>query len=59
MNLSNDILHSDIVYAPPGNAYSNTFNTCMNNFTAQQSSFGHNMAGGMNMKKQKKKFMIY
>jgi hypothetical protein len=56
MNLSNDIVHSQIVSAPPGNAYSNTINPSMANFTANQSSFGQNMSGGgsINLKKQKK-----
>lgn len=56
MNLSNDIVHTQIVSAPPGNAYSNVVNSCMKNFMTQQSSFGQNMSGGgkINYKKQKK-----
>lgn len=56
MNLSNDIVHTQIVSAPPGSAYSNVFNPCMKNFMTQQSSFGQNMSGGgkINYKKQKK-----
>tara|TARA_B110000003_G_scaffold275778_1_gene319440 strand:+ start:4381 stop:4653 length:273 start_codon:yes stop_codon:yes gene_type:complete len=56
MNLSNDILHNQIVTAPLGNAYSNTVDSCMKNFMSEQSSFGKNMSGGspLNLKKQKK-----
>lgn len=56
MNLSNDIVHTQIVSAPPGNAYSNVVNSCMKNYITQQSSFGQNMSGGekINYKKQKK-----
>lgn len=56
MNLSNDILHTQIVDAPPGDAYSNSVSSCMKNFMTQQSSFGQNMYGGkkINFKKQKK-----
>ena len=56
MNLSNDIVHTQIVDAPPGNAYSNVVNSCMRNNITQQSSFGQNMLGGgkINYKKQKK-----
>jgi hypothetical protein len=56
MNLSNDIVHTQIVSAPPGNVYSNVVNSCMKNFMTQQSSFGQNMSGGgkINYKKQKK-----
>jgi hypothetical protein len=56
MNLSNDIVHTQIVSAPPGSAYSNVVNPCMKNFMTQQSSFGQNMSGGgkINYKKQKK-----
>ena len=56
MNLSNDIVHSQIVSAPLGNAYSNVVDSCMKNFMSNQSSFGQNMSGGgsINLKKQKK-----
>tara|TARA_B000000477_G_scaffold121274_1_gene123682 strand:- start:4008 stop:4280 length:273 start_codon:yes stop_codon:yes gene_type:complete len=56
MNLSNDILHNQIITAPLGNAYSNIVDSCMKNFMSEQSSFGKNMLGGcpVNLKKQKK-----
>jgi len=56
MNLSNDIVHSQIISAPFGNTYSNVVNSCMKNFMSEQSSFGQNMSGGgpINLKKQKK-----
>ena len=56
MNLSNDIVHTQVVTAPPGSAYSNVVNSCMKNYISQQSSFGQNMSGGgkINYKKQKK-----
>lgn len=56
MNLSNDIVHTQIVSAPPGSTYSNVVNSCMKNFMTQQSSFGQNISGGgkINYKKQKK-----
>lgn len=56
MNLSNDILHNQIVTAPLGNPYTNVVNSCMKNFMTEQSSFGQNMSGGtrVNLKKQKK-----
>ena len=56
MNLSNDIVHSQIVNAPLGNTYSNVVNSCMKNFMTEQSSFGQNMTGGgsVNLKKHKK-----
>ena len=54
--LSNNVTTQDIIYAPPGNSYTNVVNSCMKNFT-EQSSFGQNMSGGnamKNLKKQKK-----
>lgn len=56
MNLSNDIVHTQIVSAPPAGTYSNVVNSCMKNFMTQQSSFGQNISGGgkINYKKQKK-----
>ena len=56
MNLSNDILYSQIINAPPGNTYSGGVSSCMKNFMTEQSSFGQHMSGGgpLNLKKQKK-----